>query len=52
MAGAGKRKLTCSGPGASSVQLEHGSMWVWGEERGVCRREAGPAQDSRGVRVV
>lgn len=47
MAGAGEQKMVCSGSGAGSLQLEHGNVWVGTEERGACRREAGPAQTSR-----
>lgn len=37
MAGAAEHEMACSGSGAGSVQLEHGSVWVEEEERGVCR---------------
>ena len=44
MAGTGKHKMACCGSGAGSGRLEHGRVGAGKEQRGVCRREAGPSR--------
>lgn len=44
MAGTGKHKMACCRSGAGSGQLEHGSVGAGEDQRGVCRREAGPSR--------
>ena len=48
MARTGQRKMTaCSGSGAGWGQLGHGRMGAREEQRGICRREAGPSSSQR-----